>query len=343
MLSASDRAGKAHLRSHSGAFAGVAFHGAPTAAEYAVPAPLFQTLVKERLRLPLDITEARCEGCNTALDAYGWHRSACPRSGRVKARASAPGRALAKVCREAGAQVRTNQLLRDLNVGVGGSDGRRIEVVANGLSCYHGAQLAVDITLRCALSADGAPQASAADVDGAVANGARADKERTYPELVAGRRCRLVVVGVETGGRFSDEAVSFLEALAKERAADTTPLLRRAAERNWLRRWARTLGVACATAYATSLVSPTSRSDCVGGGTSNGCSPCLEQLFGECRAGVGEGFVVAHTALRGEPGAPASCGLGVGACGGGFSHSAGGVREGASVGVSAAAAAAAAL
>ena len=147
---------------------------------------------------------------------------------------------------------------------------------------------------------------------------------------MAGRRCRLVVVGVETGGRFSDEAVSFLEALAKERAADTTPLLRRAAERNWLRRWARTLGIACATAYATSLVAPTSRSDCVGGGTSNGCSPCLEQLFGECRAGVGEGFVVAHTALCGGPGEGACAalgGVGVGACG--FSHGVGGVGVGA--------------
>ena len=46
VLPASDRAGKADLRSHSGAFAGVVFHGAPTAPEFAVPASLFQTLVK---------------------------------------------------------------------------------------------------------------------------------------------------------------------------------------------------------------------------------------------------------------------------------------------------------
>ena len=77
VLPSSDRAGKAHLRSHAGAFAGAVFNGAPTAPEYQVPAALFRTLVKERLRLPLDVTEARCEGCNKALDAKGWHRSAC--------------------------------------------------------------------------------------------------------------------------------------------------------------------------------------------------------------------------------------------------------------------------
>ena len=34
-----------------------------------------------------------------------------------------------------------------------------------------------------------------------------------YPELVAGRRCRLVIVAIETGGRW-DEAVDFIAQLA---------------------------------------------------------------------------------------------------------------------------------
>ena len=72
-----------------------------------------------------------------------------------------------------------------------------------------GAQLAVDITLRSALTCCGAPRPNAAAVDGAVLTQARRDKDR-YSELVAAQRCRLVVVALETGGWWSGEA-SFIE------------------------------------------------------------------------------------------------------------------------------------
>ena len=45
---------------------------------------------------------------------------------------------------------------------------------------------------------------------------ARRNKERTYPELLRDRRCRLVVFGIEVGGRWSDEAATFLRLLAPE-------------------------------------------------------------------------------------------------------------------------------
>ena len=56
-------------------------------------------------------------------------------------------RVLARVCREAGTRVKFNPALRDMNLGVPGGDERRIEVVAQDLPCFGGAQLAVDITL----------------------------------------------------------------------------------------------------------------------------------------------------------------------------------------------------
>ena len=49
---------------------------------------------------------------------------------------------------EAGATVRFNCLLREMNVAVRAEDERRIEVLASGLPLFHGAQLALDITLR---------------------------------------------------------------------------------------------------------------------------------------------------------------------------------------------------
>ena len=75
----------------------------PIQLEYMQPV-LFRTLLLERMRLPLQITEARCE-CGSQLDKLGRHRGACPRSGRLRSRALPIERTLARVCREAGASV----------------------------------------------------------------------------------------------------------------------------------------------------------------------------------------------------------------------------------------------
>ena len=100
------------------------------------------------------------------------------------------------------------------------NDKRCIEVVASGLPLHHGAQLAVDITMRCAVSSSGEARLGGARVDGIVCTNARADKEQKYSELLAGDRCRLIVVALETGGRWSPEALEFVEGLARARALE---------------------------------------------------------------------------------------------------------------------------
>ena len=74
-----------------------------------------------------------------------------------------------------------------------------------------------------ALSAAG----SAAHVNGEALVRARRDKERKYGELLEGDRCHLVVVGVETGGRWSQEACNFVTSLAAGRCRDVPPVMRR--------------------------------------------------------------------------------------------------------------------
>ena len=133
--------------------------------------------------------------------------------------------------REAGATVRTNCFLRDMNVGVSATDGRQVEVLAQGLPNHSGQQLAVDATLRAPVSADGEPKGRAAKEDGAVAQAARRDKEATYPELLSSKRCKLVVVALETGGRWADEAADFFQQVAFGRARSAPLLLRVATAR----------------------------------------------------------------------------------------------------------------
>ena len=127
-------------------------------------------------------------------------------------------------------------------------------VAATGERRFGGAQLAVDVTLRSALSRDGEPQPNAADEDGAVLVQARYDKERTYPELVASERCRLVVVAIETRGHWSEEPVNVLHQLAAACAQEVPAYMSFQVALAWERRWTRMLSSTCAVAFASSLV-----------------------------------------------------------------------------------------
>ena len=120
--------------------------------------------------------------------------------------------AAAQVCREAGARVTTNVLVRDMDLAhFNALDSRRLEVVADGLTLWRGAQLAVDTTLVSPLSRNGEARRRAANHDGAALDAARKRKEDTYPELTGeDGRTRLVVLAAEVGGRWSAETAQFL-------------------------------------------------------------------------------------------------------------------------------------
>ena len=82
-----DRSARQIMRRRPGSFA-VPFRPrgrSPTGPEFQVQPMHFRTLVLERLRLPLLLTEARCE-CGGQNDIFGRHRAACPHSGRLKRR-----------------------------------------------------------------------------------------------------------------------------------------------------------------------------------------------------------------------------------------------------------------
>ena len=82
----------------------------------------------------------------------------------------------------------------------------------------------------------------------------RRKRRETYPELLRARRCRLVVFGIETGGRWSQEAASFTRLLAHARALSAPAPLRQAARAAWVQRWSAVLAVAAQRAVAASLL-----------------------------------------------------------------------------------------
>ena len=253
-LRESDAASAALLDSQAGPHAARVLTTRPTLPEFSLESPLFRAILLRRLRLPLPLTSARCR-CRAHLDPCGDHLAACPRSGILRARGGPLERAAARVCREAGAAVALNVLVRDLNVDPARQDDRRIEVIANGLPLWGGAQLAVDTTLVSPLTAAGLPRRAGGRTAGAALLTARRAKERTYPELCRSNRCRLTVIALEIGGRWSAEAATFVRLLARCRARSAPPPSRAAAISAFTLRWSALLSFAAARSFAASLLS----------------------------------------------------------------------------------------
>ena len=115
----------------------------------------FRLLMCRRLHLPLPLSLRTCR-CGRRLDSFGHHRAACAEAGVSGRRGFPLECATAQVCREAGARVATNVLVRDMDLAAFNAlDSRRLKVVADGLTLWHGAQLAIDTTLIFPLRRDG--------------------------------------------------------------------------------------------------------------------------------------------------------------------------------------------
>ena len=195
-------------------------------------------------RVLLPSTARTCR-CGLPLDPCGHHRAAFSVAGVLGRRGFAVESAAARVCREAGARVSLNVRVQDMDLALPDAlDNRCLEIVADGLPLFQGAQLAVDTTLVSVLRRDGVPRQRSTTYDGAVLMTARRRKERVYPELTSQRgRTRLVVLAWEVGGRWSEECREFLNKLAKAKARREPRHLRARARQVWRHRWASLFGL----------------------------------------------------------------------------------------------------
>ena len=89
---------------------------------------------------------------------------------------------------------------------------------------------------------------------GTALSDARRNTERTYPELVQDRRCRLVVLGIESGGGWSDEAATFLRLFAQTKARQAPAILRHSLTTAFIHRWSAMLTHAAMHAFAASFI-----------------------------------------------------------------------------------------
>ena len=207
-----------------------------------------------RVHLPLPLSTRNCR-CGRPLDSLGHHRAACAVAGVLGRRGFPLESAAARVCREAGARVRTNVMVRDLDLWPPlRIDNRRLEVVPDGLPLHGRTQLAIDATLVSALTRDGTASPGADRHDGVALVEARRRKERTYPELSGeGGRARLVVLAAEVGATRRALSWGHLQG----RKPGLPPLLRHSVRAVWLHRWRCLLACTAARSFAFSVLDTT--------------------------------------------------------------------------------------
>ena len=270
---------RALLLSQAGPHAATTFTTFPTSPEFQFDNAPYRTLLLRRLRLALGLAPAHCR-CGRAMDAYGDHRAACATSGALRARAVPIERALARIFREAGARVHMHVPLANMNFDPPPADARAIEILAQGLPLYQGAQLAVDATLVSPVGRDGTAHPHTTTTPGAaIAQATRRKRVSVYPEIEQQRRCRLIVVGLEVGGRWGQEAHTLLHRLAVAKARSVQQPLRAAAVGAYTRRWAALLSCAASHAFAASLLElPLGAAD-----HTDGDPPPLPDLLAEAR------------------------------------------------------------
>ena len=150
-------------------------------------------------------TVAATCSCRGRLDPLGDHQAACANAGVLASRALTFERAVGRVCQEAGARVARNARLADMMFWSRTTAASKLSPM--GFPLWHGSQLAIDATIVSPVTRAGKAQPGA---DARLVGAARRNGRQTYPELARARRCRLVIVGVEVGGRFSSEADTWL-------------------------------------------------------------------------------------------------------------------------------------
>ena len=95
------------------------------------------------------------------------------------------------------------------------------------------------------------PRRDSGRTSGAALRAAECAKARIHPELACGRRCRLVVLGLEVGARVPTQAPEFVRLFSRSRA----PAQRAACTAAFVLRWFALLAFLAAQTFAASLVS----------------------------------------------------------------------------------------
>ena len=130
------------------------------------------------------------------------------------------------------------RMLRDTHVT------RRLDLILPGLGVDRGLSLFCDVTCVTPITGRGFARSGATTINGAILRDATRDNVAKYREVVESGSGSLSCLGCEVFGRWADDVVRILPAMAAENARGLPPLVRRGATQALAARWWRFLAVA---------------------------------------------------------------------------------------------------
>ena len=230
--------GKARLFSCTGRFAAAWMTIAPTSDSLTFTNA--EILIAMRRRLGLAV-------CFDGPDTHG-HLSLTTNVGaRLNARHTSWLAGWRQVFSEAGGRIHDRnieRMLRNTHIPVPPDDTRRLDLVVPGLNVARGLPLFCDVTVVTPLTGTGQPRAGSSNAGGRLLQAATVENNVTYHEVVESGLGALLSLGAEVFGRMSEQAVTLLPELARERSRGLHPRLRRSTALGLLRRWSGLLAIA---------------------------------------------------------------------------------------------------
>ncbi len=123
-----------------------------------------------------------------------------------------------------------------------------------GLQIARGLALFCDVTIVSPISRTGVARPSTSNRGGALLEAAEGQNNQTYHEVIASGLGSLQCLGAEVYGRWGQQSVRLVPALAWERARGLHKRIRRGVAMGFQHRWWGLLGVALQSAVARSIL-----------------------------------------------------------------------------------------
>ena len=248
--------GKARIHSCRGPFASSWLTVCPTTDQLQLKDSLLSCAVRRRLGLAV---------CYQGPDAHGHRRLADNTGARLNVRHTALIAAWRQVFVEAGGQVpdrNIERLLRNSHVPVPPDDLRRLDILVPGLNVDRGRPLFCDATVLSPLTRSGGPRAGTSNQGGRLLQTATTDNSNHYHEVTDTGLGALYCLGCEVYGRWSEQSIKLVPALAREHARGLHPRIRRGAALGFQHRWWGILSIALQRAVAEAVLRETGQDFC---------------------------------------------------------------------------------
>ena len=242
--------GKARLHSCMGPYASTWLTVCPTSDALKMDDSDMWCAVRRRLGIAV---------CFEGPDVHGYGSLTRNLMGRLNSRHRWLIAAWRQVFVEAGGDVpddNVERLLRETHVPVRPEDLRRLDLMVPGLNVARGLPLFCDVTCVTPISGTGLPRGGTSNRGGRLLELAQEDNDDIYHEVRASGLGALRCLGCEVYGRWGQQCVELVPALARERCRGVHPRLRRGMTLSLQHRWWGVLGVALQRSVARLVLNP---------------------------------------------------------------------------------------